>query len=264
MKLLVTKSLWGMTQGATLADKLHLIREAGYDGVECPVMIDDAAAWGAMVAAEGLYNIVQVFPASAAEFRAECRRAVAAGARLITSQSGIDRMSWDEGCAFFREALAIERDLPVAVAHETHRGKLLYAPWVAARYLREFEDLRVLADFSHWCCVAESLLDDPASAADVALACSRAIHIHARVGHEHGPQVPDPSAPEYARHLAAHEAWWDTIHAARAAAGADVFTVTPEFGPPGYMPTLPHTRQPVADLWTVCAWMRDRVRARWG
>lgn len=262
MRLLVTKSLWGMTQGATLADKLRLIREAGYDGVECPVMIDDAGAWRAMVEAEGLYNIVQIFPATGAEFAAECRRAVTAGARLITSQSGRDKKTWEEGGAFFREALAVERDLPVAVAHETHRGKLLYAPWVAARYLRAFEGLRVLADFSHWCCVCESLLEDVAD--DVALACARAIHIHARVGHEHGPQVSDPAAPEYARHLAAHEAWWDAILAARAAAGAEAMTLTPEFGPPGYMPTLPHTGQPVADLWRVCAWMRDRARSRWG
>ena len=35
-------------------------------------------------------------------------------------------------------------------------------------------------------------------------------------------------------------------------------TFTPEFGPPGYMPTLPYTKQPVADLWELNAWMARR------
>lgn len=29
------------------------------------------------------------------------------------------------------------------------------------------------------------------------LVADRTFHIHARVGYAHGPQVPDPSAPEY-------------------------------------------------------------------
>jgi len=39
-------------------------------------------------------------------------------------------------------------------------------------------------------------------------------------------------------------------------------TFTPEFGPPTYMPALPYTRQPVADLWDICMYMTQQFRAR--
>jgi hypothetical protein len=95
------------------------------------------------------------------------------------------------------------------------------------------------------------------------LACSRAIHIHARVGYEESPQVPDPSAPEYREYLERFEGWWDRIRGCREKAGAERLTVTPEYGPPGYLQTLPHTRQPVADLWEVCLWAANRLLGRW-
>jgi hypothetical protein len=37
---------------------------------------------------------------------------------------------------------------------------------------------------------------------------------------------------------------------------APPFRPPPEFGPPGYMPTLPFTNQPVADAWRVNVEMR--------
>ena len=35
--------------------------------------------------------------------------------------------------------------------------------------------------------------------------------IHARVGYEEGPQVPDPAAPEYAGEVKCHMGWWEAI-----------------------------------------------------
>ncbi len=93
-------------------------------------------------------------------------------------------------------------------------------------------------------------------------ALSRADHIHARIGHPEGPQVNDPRAPEWAAQVAAHFGWWDEIVRTRLKAGARYFTFNPEFGPPTYMPTLPHTRQPVADLWDVCLWTAKRFEQR--
>jgi hypothetical protein len=109
--------------------------------------------------------------------------------------------------------------------------------------------------------VCESLLEDMGDFLDVAM--DRTIHIHSRVGHHEGPQVPHPAAPEYAECLAAHERWWDAMRARQEKRGAKRLTVTTEFGPPGYMQTLPFTNQPVADLWKVCVWMKDRLEERW-
>jgi hypothetical protein len=43
---------------------------------------------------------------------------------------------------------------------------------------------------------------------------------------------------------------------------AATMTFDPEFGPPPtYMPSVPFTLEPAADLWEVCLWMADRFRA---
>jgi hypothetical protein len=94
----------------------------------------------------------------------------------------------------------------------------------------------------------------------IALAARQCHHMHARVGLEKGPQVPDPAAPEYAAHLKAHEGWWNIIWQAQSARGVTESTLTPEFAPPPYMHTLSHTNVPVADLADVCDWMARRQK----
>jgi hypothetical protein len=90
------------------------------------------------------------------------------------------------------------------------------------------------------------------------VAIARSDHIHARVGQEEGPQVPHPRAPEWRRHLENHVELWKRIADRQRAAGApNLTTITPEFGPPTYMPTLPFTQQPVADAWRVNVEMKS-------
>jgi hypothetical protein len=58
-----------------------------------------------------------------------------------------------------------------------------------------------------------------------------------------------------------HEDWWKQIVRGRTLAGASAISFDPEFGPPPtYMPAMPFTQEPVADLWDVRAWMADRFR----
>ena len=42
----------------------------------------------------------------------------------------------------------------------------------------------------------------------------------------------------------------------------EVSTLTPEFGPYPYMPTIPFENKPVADLNAICDWMAERERDR--
>ncbi len=60
--------------------------------------------------------------------------------------------------------------------------------------------------------------------------------------------------------LDAHLRWWREIWKSRHARGEVFCTVTPEFGPDGYLHTLPFTDQPVADLWSLNTWIADRLR----
>jgi len=89
----------------------------------------------------------------------------------------------------------------------------------------------------------------------VAAAIERTIHIHGRIGYAEGPQVPHPGAPEYAIELRKFAGWWQRVNESQRATGVEAMAFTAEFGPPGYMHTLPFTGQPVADLWEVNAWM---------
>ena len=70
--------------------------------------------------------------------------------------------------------------------------------------------------------------------------------------------MPDPRAPEWSRHLEAHENWWVLVRASQQQRGMAVGTVTPEFGPAPYLHMLPFTQAPVADLADICDWMARR------
>ncbi len=261
MEIRIARALWGMTEGGTLAEKVRLIAEAGFSAVESSLPDCEPTAWRRLMADHGLMGIIQIYPARREAIRAALEQAAPFEPALIVSHSGRDRMSHEEGCAYFEEALKVEQALGIPIGHETHRHRLFYSPWDTARYLKAFPELRITADFSHWCVVCESLLEDMGDFLDVAM--DRAIHIHSRVGHHEGPQVPHPAAPEYAECLAAHERWWNAIRARHEKRGAGRLSVTTEFGPPGYMQTLPFTNQPVADLWKVCVWMKERLEERW-
>ena len=139
----------------------------------------------------------------------------------------------------------------------------MFHPWVTREILEAVPDLSVTCDFSHWCCVTERLVmnDDLVMLAFIA---SRCRHVHARVGYDQGPQVPDPRAPEYAEAVASHRAWWEVIWNLREDSECEITTMTPEFGTDGYLHLEPYTRKPVADLWEVNAWMGSQLREWFG
>jgi hypothetical protein len=179
---------------------------------------------------------------------------------FINAHSGSDAWTLAEAEDFYGAALELERRLGVVVAHETHRSRCFGNPWTTRHILERFPAIQLTCDFSHWVCVAERLLQD--CGAIIELAAQHCRHVHARVGYEQGPQVPDPRAPEWSGHLAAHESWWDTVWSAQRQRGLAVSTLTPEFGPPPYLQILPYTREPVAELADLCDWQARRQADR--
>lgn len=99
-----------------------------------------------------------------------------------------------------------------------------------------------------------------AAAERVARAIRHSSAIRARIGHDQRPQIPDPRDLMWQAHFAVHLAWWKRIFARRRAECRAVLCVTPEFGPAPYMTLLPHTHQPIADLWDVNVFMRDWLK----
>lgn len=260
LELRVFKSTWGMVE--PLPEALERISGAAFDGVEVnvtPLLPIDTAWQRTTLRASGLEVIPVVLgPHTRDGYRTAIEFAASHEPRQITSHTGLDAWSDAEAIDFLGFALELERELGIPINHETHRSRILFTPWRTAEMLRQLPDLRIVADYSHWAVVAERLLEDRAD--DMSLANGRARHIHARVGFAEGPQVNDPRSPANAAAVAAHEAWWADIVRARLADGSGRLTVTPEFGPPPYMPTVPFTEAPVTDLWDVCAWGAARFR----
>ncbi len=117
--------------------------------------------------------------------------------------------------------------------------------------------MNLTADFSHWCNVAESLLEDQEEAID--LAVQHSIHIHARVGHPQGPQVTDPRFAEWKVALQKHIDWWRKIYQHHQFNGKKEITITTEFGPAPYLPAAPGGN-PLADQWEINVWMMEFLK----
>jgi hypothetical protein len=261
LNIKLIKATWGMDR-LTLREQFIQIGSSGiYKGIECPLPVKEQEnEFRELLEEYQLEYIPMIFTGGQdhlASFQIQMEQAAKYEPNFINAHSAKDSMPYEELFTFFEQALRIEDQLNIPVGHETHRGRALYTPWITARLLKDLPELKITADFSHWCCVCESLLEDHEDS--LKLAFERTIHIHARVGYAQGPQVPHPAAPEYQQELAVHENWWKQIIQHWENKKLGPITVTPEFGPPGYMHTLPFTNQPVSDLWDVCRWMANRL-----
>src|SRR3990172_1735655 len=125
-----------MDDVATLEKQFGMIRDAGYDGVESGVPQASPAVWRRLCAKFDLEYICLIFADDPAGFRKELNRAKAYEPILIISHSGQDKMTFEEGSAFFEEVLEIQSREKTPVAHETHRLRLFYSPFPTAAYLR--------------------------------------------------------------------------------------------------------------------------------
>ncbi len=257
MKLLVFRALWGMT--GTIEQQIQQIADAGYDGID--MWVDFAPPPSQLLPlleARGLTLIASGPAPRREDLEPLFARLAEYHPVKMSLHAGRDSMTRDEGTRFFEDALRLQAQVDVPVSYETHRGRLLYCPWDTLFYLQAFDNLNLTVDYSHWVNVCERLPDDQAEALD--LANRRARHIHGRVGYEEGPQVPDPTAAEFQYAVAWHERQWRRIWEHRRDANESEFTFTPEYGPPSYLHTLPHTNVPVADLWNICLWAANRAR----
>jgi hypothetical protein len=268
MKIHLFRHLWGVSEPWERA--IPRAKQQGYVGIECPLpSLDQQSRLMSLLSESELSYIAMAFTSGrdvgehVRSLQEQVARASEMKAIKLTVHGGSDAWSVGQAREFYADAVEIERQSGMTLAHETHRGRVLFNPWATRDLLTMFPSMKLCCDFSHWVNVAERLDWDDETKSILSLCASRCAHLHARVGYAEGPQVPDPSAPEYANELAAHESWWDTIVATQRAAGATSLTVTPEFGPPGYLHTLPHTNVPVADLSQVVEWMAQRLRRRY-
>jgi MocE subfamily Rieske [2Fe-2S] domain protein len=265
--ILYFRSVWGLDDFATIEDKFKKIKSGGFDGVELDVPLDVETCKRARQSLDelGLAVVAQQWRTSGktvaehqAGFAQQYERALLLKPLYLNSHTGCDHFTLEENLAIFDYTNGLAAKHGVPVYHETHRGRALFSAPATMQFLDARPELKLVADFSHWCCVHESLLADQAER--VEHAAKNTYVIHARVGHAEGPQIPDPRDAFWQPNLEAHLAWWKRIAPHRRAEGCAILPVCPEFGPAPYMTLLPHTRKPIADLWEVNCFMRDWLR----
>lgn len=176
---------------------------------------------------------------------------------FINAHTGKDFYSFDDNCRIIEAALNISSKSGIRILHETHRGRFSFHAATLVSYLKKFPELELVGDFSHFCTVSESLLQDQKEIINQII--PHVSHIHARVGHEQSSQVNDPAAPEWQNHLAVFLNWWKEIIINKQIKGWNKMTVTPEFGPSPYMPAAPFTTQPLSNQWQNNIFIKNKL-----
>ena len=168
---------------------------------------------------------------------------------FINAHTGKDYFTFEQNCAIIKGYRQFEALSGIPVLHETHRGRFSFHASSLLPYLKEFPELKLVADFSHFCTVSESLLEHQQDILEKIM--PHVTHVHARVGFEQGPQVSNPFAPEWQMHLNTFVNWWLQLYRQASAAGRAFFTITPECGPSPYMPLEPFSQKPLANQWSL-------------
>ncbi len=178
---------------------------------------------------------------------------------FINAHTGKDYYSFDENCRIIEKAETVSEKTGIPILHEIHRGRFTFHSMSLLPYLEKFPGMKFTADFSHWCTVSESMLQDQQEIIEKIFPFVH--HIHARIGFEQGPQVNDPFAPEWQNHISIFVNWWQQVinHQSKY---KQFFTITPEFGPVPYMPALPFSQQPLANQWETNKEIKDLLKTK--
>ncbi|MFT4095143.1 MAG: hypothetical protein QM640_16045 [Niabella sp.] len=178
---------------------------------------------------------------------------------FINSHTGKDFFSFKDNCLLIEASNTFSRQNNIEIYHETHRGRFSYAIHEIPKYLKKFPRLGLIADYSHWCNVSESMLQNQSALLKSVIPHIR--HIHARVGWEHGPQVADPFTKNAENYLQQFTRWWSDILRYHRKNGQQLFTICTEAGPPPYMPTDGLGR-PLAYQWSINVQMLQYLKNR--
>lgn len=271
MKLQLFRTFWGVTEPFAVA--AEEAAAAGFDGLELPLPQEPGARaafetllsyrqrpWIAEICTAGSY--VPRRRASLGEHCEDLEQGLRACAPLsptrVNCMAGLDAWELEDSLHLFEHGMNVAARLGLELCFETHRSRSLFNPWVTRKVVSVLPEIRLTADVSHWCVVAERLMDEEMDTIEAIAPNVR--HIHARVGYDQGPQVPHPGAPEHQYALAVHQQCWERFWEAQCRAGLEKLTMTPEFGPDGYLQKLPFTQAPVADLWALNTWIADSER----
>ena len=290
MKLVMAKTLWGVEGSGDdhqWDSMFTRIASEGYSMVECVSIFSyggDAQFFRDLADKHNLGIIVQIHTSGGyfhdSEYvycgsfqledhlrsvEKEIDIALQVKPAFINCHGGVDAWDHETQVQFLLGAMDIAKRKNVKIMFETHRQRIFCNPFQTRDLLRDdrlkdHPDLNLTADLSHWIVSCERQLHatnnsttrDPWWPELLEQVAQRTTLIHCRIGHPQGPQVPDVTDPLYHADVRAHLDMWTTIwNVLRKKETMAEMVCEVEHGPPPYLVTLPHTNQPVADLWKV-------------
>lgn len=263
MNLLMMCPRWGYEHLDTEAFFIK-VKNAGYDGVDTwlPENAKERSIFINLLNEYELRMVSHQHQAAGKTVKEFCRsmeyylnRCMESEPVLINSHSGRDYFSIDEQLQVIDTAEEFAVLNNIEIAHETHRGRIGFSPYNAYALFTLRPNMKITADLSHWVCVTESFLENCSKQLDEGI--KRALHIHARVGHSQGPQIPHPALPAWKQWVDLFLDIWEKIINHQEKCGRNQITITPEFGPPPYMWTQLKDGFPVADQWETNVYMKD-------
>lgn len=267
MKIKYFATTWGL-EDLDYEAQFSKIKNGGYDGVETGrIKPDEINQVLELLEKYQLLLICQQWTEgkTAGEHAESFLRQADINSRLnpvyINSHTGKDHFSFSDNLDILTTALEFERIEKIPVTHETHRGRFAFAAHITAEFLEELPELKLTADFSHWCCVAESYLEDQEENLNKAI--NKAYHIHARIGSTQSSQVNDPRSEEWKNEKKLFLKWWKEI-TLNANSLKGILPVTCEFGPHPYMPTAPFTAAPLASQWEINLYIKELLKRQLG
>jgi len=261
--------MWGFN-GSSVDEAVNQLVTAGMQGLEgaAPENKIEQAYWSELFESKDIPYIAEITTAGSYvpdrhatlqqhldSLERKLQHSAALDPLFVTCLGGCDAWPEVQSIEFFQRAIELAEKYSLTISFETHRSRSLFNPWVTQRIVEQIPEINLTIDFSHWCVVCERLMDTELDL--IHTIADNVQHIHARVGYDQGPQVPDPRAPEYEYALRAHQNWWEILWRAQIKRGFKFTTMTPEFGPDGYLHELPFSKQPVADLWELNCWMAE-------
>ncbi|MEM9649790.1 MAG: sugar phosphate isomerase/epimerase, partial [Bacteroidota bacterium] len=147
---------------------LSKVKEHGYHGVEIDLPFGQEKE--EIVAMLNDYELEFVgqhwqtqetdFEKHSEEYKRHLHNLVESNPLLINSHTGRDFFSFEQNRELITLAQEIEEETGIRIAHETHRSRFPFAAHVCKTYLQELPSLKLTSDLSHWCCVAETLLEN--------------------------------------------------------------------------------------------------------
>jgi len=247
-------------------EKLTLIRDAGFDGIEVAWTPVVPLGKEAIAAAPdyGLECSVVCFPTSGDSFKQILEALEGLNVRHINLQPNVRPLTVLEGIPFILEWMDIARDAGITVFFETHRDRMTTDLRFTLQLIRAIPSLELVGDLSHVLVGQEFAW--PVSDEDHALVrelLGRMREFHGRVASREQVQIPF-QFPQHRQWLDLFVGWWrEGLQLWRDRAPADQdFVFVSELLPPWYAITGADGRE-LSDRWDDALVLQRTMRDVW-